>query len=155
MVMTKVFYERVGKRYRPVLEYDREVMDSFPPGDHLVSVRSGCTSRRYNINPTLAPMIAAGLYAKEAIVRQIHEATELKPVNREIDEETQRRWRKFIETMPEEFRYLFTHGSAVDAADAGIAAMQEEVDRMMTNPAVRQAYEQFLLVCELSRKQDV
>ncbi len=152
--MTKVFYEKVGRRYRSVLEYDQEVMDAFPRGDHLVSVRPGCTSRRYQIDPALAPMIAAGLYAEDAICRKIQEATELRPANREIDEETQRKWKKFIATIPEDFRFMFTHGSARDAAEAGVQAMQEEAQRLMSNDAVRKAYEQFLLVCELSKQHD-
>jgi hypothetical protein len=43
--------------------------------------------------------------------------------------------------------------SARDIAEAGIKALQEEADKLMTNPAVRLAYEQFLLVCELTKKQ--
>jgi hypothetical protein len=151
--MTKVFYEKVGRRYRPVLEYDNEVMDAFPKGDHLVSVRSGCTSRRFRVDPALAPMIAAGLYAEDAICRKIQEATELRPASRTIDEDTLHRWQQFVKTIPEEHRLMFTHGSARDAAEAGVRAMQEEADRLMQNDVVRKAYEQFLLVCKLSTRQ--
>jgi hypothetical protein len=152
--MKQIFYKKQGRRYVPVSEYDNEVMDAFPRGDHLVSVRPGCTSRRFQINPALAPMIAAGLYAEDAICRKIQEATELRPANREIDEATQRKWKRFIATIPEDFRFMFTHGSARDAAEAGVQAMQEEAQRLMSNDAVRKAYEQFLLVCELARRPD-
>jgi hypothetical protein len=43
-------------------------------------------------------------------------------------------------------------GSARDHAEAGVQAMQVEADKLMTNPAVRLAYEQFLLVCELTKQ---
>ena len=150
--MKKIFYEKVGRKYVPVSEYDNTLLDAFPKGDHLVSVYPGGGSRRYRIDPALAPMIAAGRYAEEAITRKIQEATELRPMNREIDEETQRKWSKFIKTVPENFRYMFTHGSAHDAAEAGVKAMQEEAERMLSNPTVRKAYERFLMVVELTKE---
>jgi hypothetical protein len=150
--MKKIFYEKVGRRYVPVSEYDNELLDSFPKGDHLVSVYPGGGSRRFRIDPALAPMIAAGRYAEEAITRKIQEASELRPMNREIDAETQRKWSKFIKTIPEDFRYMFTHGSARDAAEAGVEAMIVEAEKLLSNPAVRKAYDRFLLICDLTRK---
>lgn len=153
--MKQTFYKKVGRRYVAISEYDSELMDGLPQGDHLISVRVGMTSRRYNVDTALAPMIAAGLYAEDAICRRIQEETELRPANREIDEDTQRRWKEFISTIPEEFRFMFTHGSARDAAEAGVKAMQEEAQRRMSHPAVRKAYEDFLLVARLCENQDV
>lgn len=150
--MKTIFYKKVGRRYVPVSEYDNELLDSFPKGDHLVSVYPGGGSRRYNIDPNYAAMIAAGRVAEDAISRKIQEATELRPMNREIDEETHRKWKKFIATIPEDFRFMFTHGSARDAAEAGIKAMQEEADKLMSNSTVRKAFEKFLLVAELSKE---
>jgi hypothetical protein len=152
--MKQLFYKKQGRRYVPVSEYDNELLDSFPKGDHLVSVYPGGASRRFNIDPALAPMIAAGRYAEEAITRKIQEATELRPMNREIDEETQRKWKQFIATIPEEFRYLFTHGCARDAAEAGVKAMQEEVDKLMQNEAVRKSYDHFMLMCKMVKNNE-
>lgn len=152
--MKQIFYKKQGRRYVPVSEYDNELLDSFPKGDHLVSVYPGGGSRRYRIDPALAPMIAAGRHAEDAICRKIQEATELRPMNREIDEETQRKWKKFIETIPEDFRFMFTHGSARDAAEAGVNAMQKEADKLMKHESVRKAYEHFLLMCELTKEQE-
>jgi hypothetical protein len=150
--MKTIFYKKQGRRYIPVSEYDNEYLDSFPKGDHLVSVYPGGGSRRYRIDPALAPMIAAGRYAEEAITRKIQEATELRPANREIDAETQRKWQKFIKTIPEDFRFMFTHGSAHEATQAGINAMIEEAEKLMINPAVRKAYERFLMIVELTKE---
>ena len=44
--------------------------------------------------------------------------------------------------------------SARDIAEAGLKAMQAEADKLLTNPAVKLAYEQFLFVCELTKKHD-
>jgi len=147
--MKTLFYKKQGRRYVPVGEYDNELLDSFPKGDHLVSVYPGGSSRRFSIDPAFAPMIAAGRYAEEAITRKIQEATELRPANREIDEETQQKWKRFISTIPEDFRYMFTHGCARDAAEAGVKAMQEEVDRLMQSEAVRKSYDHFMLMCKM------
>lgn len=151
--MKTIFYKKVGRRYVPVSEYDNEYLDSFPQGDHLVSVYPGGASRKFRIDPAYAAMIAAGRVAEDAICRKIQEATELRPMNREIDEETQRKWKKFIATIPEDFRYMFSHGSARDAAEAGVKAMQNEADKLMTNPAVCKAYENFILICKLTKEE--
>jgi len=147
--MKTIFYKKVNRRYVPVSEYDNELLDAFPRGDHLVSVYPGGASRRYNVDANYAAMIAAGRVAEDAITRSIQHSTELRPMNREMDEDLQRRWREFIVTVPEQFRFMFTHGSAHDAARAGVDAMQEEADRLMRHESVRRAYEQFQLVCKL------
>jgi hypothetical protein len=152
--MKQLFYKKQGRRYVPVSEYDNELLDGFPKGDHLVSVYPGGSSCRFSIDPAFAPMIAAGRYAEEAITRKIQEATELRPINREIDEETQQKWKQFIATIPEDFRYMFTHGCARDAAEAGIKAMQEEVDKLMQSEAVRKSYEHFMLMCKLTKERE-
>jgi hypothetical protein len=45
-------------------------------------------------------------------------------------------------------------GSARDIAEAGIKAMQVEADQLMNHASVRQAYEQFLLVCKLTQARE-
>jgi hypothetical protein len=149
--MKKIYYEKLGRRYVPVAEYDSTYLDSFPKGNHLVMCYPGGSSRRFNIEPAYAPMIAAGRVAEDAICRRIQQETELRPANREIDEETQRKWKKFIATVPEDFRFMFTHGSARDAAEAGLKAMQEEADKLMEHEGVRKAYDHFMLMCKLTQ----
>lgn len=153
--MKQIFYKKVGRRYVPVSEYDSELLDAFPKGNHLVMSYPGGASRRFNIEPALAPMIAAGRLAEDAICRSIQQETELRPANREIDEETQRKWKKFIATIPEDFRFMFTHGSARDAAEAGVKAMQEEADKLLQHESVRKAYEHFQLMCKLVKEENV
>ena len=153
--MKTIFYKKVGLRYVPVSEYDSELFDAFPKGSHLVMSYPGGASRRFNIDPALAPMIAAGRFAEDAICRRIQQETELRPESRKIDEETQRKWKKFIATIPEDFRYMFTHGCARDAAEAGVRAMQEEADKMLTHESVRKAYDHFMLMCKLVKENDI
>lgn len=152
--MKKIFYEKVGRRYKPVYEYDQTIMDAFPKGTHIVMCYPGGQTRRYNIDPNYAAMIAAGRIAEDAICRRIQQETELRPANREIDKETQRKWKKFIATVPEDFRFMFTHGSARDAAEAGVKAMQEEADKLMQHESVRRAFDNFVLMCQLVKERD-
>ena len=151
--MKKIYYEKQGRRYVPVSEYDSELDNSFPHGHHLVSVHPGRTSRRFQIDPDLAPMIAAGLYAEDAIVSAIHEASKLRPAKTPLTDEQRAAWRNLIASLGEEATML-TGAAPFDVAQAGIQAMREEADKMMTNDAVRKAYEHFLLMCKLAKEQN-
>lgn len=153
--MNTVFYKKVGRRYQPVSEYDSELCDAFPQGAHLVVTKPGSRSIQYKINPALAPMIAAGRYAQDAMADSLRQATELRPYNHEMSEVEQIKWKQFIRTMPDEFRFMMTHGSAMDAVDAGIKAMQIEADKMLTNPAVRKAYDNFMLIYKLTKDNEL
>lgn len=152
--MKKIYYVKEGRRYVPVSEYDSDLVDSFHKGTHLVMVYPGGSSRRYNIDPALAPMIAAGRYAEDAICTAMAKASELRPQRTPITLAQQRAWKKLAKEMGDELCTL--HGASVrDCAEAGVQAMQAEADKLMSHPAVRDAYEQFQMVCKLTKeKQD-
>jgi hypothetical protein len=146
----KIYYEKVGRRYVPVAEYDNDLMDSFHKGNHLVMVYPGGTSRRFNIEPALAPMIAAGRVAEDAMCSAMIKASELKPQQTPLTEGQRRAWRKLAKEFGNELCTL--HGSSTrDIVEAGIKAMQAEADKLMMNEAVKNAYDQFQLMCQLSK----
>ena len=148
MVMQETFYRKIGRRYVAVSEYDSEVMDALPEGDHLISVRVGLTSRRFDVDPSLAPMIAAGVYAEDAMSRAIYKAMELRPQKTAMTA----RQLELMTALTEEFRRedaAWMRPCAGEAARAGVAALQQEAQRRMSHPAVRQAYEHFLTVARL------
>jgi hypothetical protein len=148
--MKKVYYEKVGRRYKPVAEYDDDLLDSFHKGNHLVMVYPGGTSRRFNINPAMAPMIAAGRVAEDAMCKAMMDASELRPQRTPLTEGQRKAWRKLAREFGDELCTL--QGSSTrDIVEAGVQAMQEEADQLLKHEAVRQAYEQFLLVCELTK----
>jgi hypothetical protein len=150
--MKKVYYEKIGRRYYPVAEYDNDLLDSFPRGNHLVMCYPGGTSRRFNVEPNHAALIAAGRVAEDAMSQAISKASELRPKQTPITEGQRRAWNKLAKEFGDELATLNINSSR-DIAEAGLKAMQEEADKLMTNPAVQLAYEQFLLVCELTKKQ--
>jgi hypothetical protein len=149
--MKKIYYVKEGRRYVPVSEYDSDLVDSFHKGTHLVMVYPGGSSRRYNVDPNYAAMIAAGRVAEDAVCRAMMDASELRPARTPITPAQQRAWKKLAKEMGDELCAL--HGASVrDCAEAGIKAMQAEADQLMTHPAVRDAYEQFQLVCKLVKE---
>jgi hypothetical protein len=148
--MKKIYYEKVGRKYVPVAEYDSDWMDSFHKGTHLLMVYPGGQSRRFNIDPNYAAMIAASRVAEEAIIRAMHKASELKPMRTPITEGQRKAWKKLAKEFGDELCTL-SGASSHDIAEAGVKAMMAEADQLMTNPAVKKAYEHFLLVAELTK----
>jgi len=151
--MSTTLYRKEGRRYVPVAEHDPVYLDSFPSGDHLVSVRPGCSSRRFRIDPALAPMIAAGIYAEDAISRAVQRASEMRPHNRPITVKQKKAWDALAKAFGSD-RYYVEIPSAREIAEAGVKAMAEEAEKLMTNDSVRAAYEHFMLLCELSKKHE-
>ena len=148
----KIFYEKVGRKYVPVHEYDEYLMDGLPYGNHLIMCYPGGSSRRYNIDPALAPMIAAGRVAEDKMCEAVRKASEMRPRRHPLTEKQQQAWQRLNKALGDDV-YTLEIASARDIAEAGIKAMQAEAEKLMTNPAVKLAYEQFLLVCELTKKQ--
>ena len=151
--MKQIFYKKVGRLYVPALEYDNELLDSFPKGDHLVSVYPEGSSRRFNIDPNYAAMIAAGRVAEDAMCDAIRKASEMRPQRAPITEGQRRAWQKLAKEFGDELATLHID-SARDIAEAGVKAMQLEADKMMSNESVRKAYEHFVLMCQLSKDKD-
>lgn len=149
--MKKIYYEKIGRKYVPVAEYDNDFMDSFTRGTHLVMSYPGGQSRRYNIDPNYAAMIAAGRVAEDAICKAISKASELRPKQTPITIGQKRAWEKLAKEFGDELCTL--NGLSVhDCAEAGVKAMQLEADKLLSNPTVRQAYERFLFLAELTKE---
>ena len=150
-MVRKILYEKVGRRYVPVAEnYDDHY--TFPKGNHLVMCYPGGESRQYNIDPNYAALIAASRVAEDAMCKALNKASELRPAQTPITLAQQRAWKKLAREFGDELCTL--NGASVhDIAEAGVRALQAEADKLLTNPAVKEAYDQFLFVCALTKKQ--
>ena len=148
--MKKIYYEKKGNRYVPVAEYDSELVDSFSKGTHIVMCYPGGQSRRYNIDPNYATLIAAGRVAEDAMCQAMHKASEMRPKQTPITEGQRKAWKKLAKEFGDELATL-NCASSHDIAEAGLKALQEEADKLLTIPAVKKAYEHFLLVAELTK----
>jgi hypothetical protein len=151
--MKKIYYEKVGRRYVPVSEYDSSYLDSFPKGNHLVMCYPGGQSRRFNIEPALAPMIAAGRFAEDAMSSAMVRASEMRPHNKPITEKQKAAW----EALAKEFdsdRYYVELPSAREVTEAGLKAMETEAAKLLDHPMVQAAYDEFMATCKLVLTQD-
>lgn len=151
--MKKIFYEKVGRRYKPVSEYDSELLDSMRKGTHIVMCYPGGKSTRFNIDPALAPMIAAGRYAENAIAERIVDASMMRPVRSPVTEEQRKAWEQMCKAFGDEM-FAVKWDSARDIAESGVKAMQEEARKLMSNPAVQKAYDHFMLMCKLVKEEE-
>ena len=149
--MKEIFYKKVGRRYVPVYEYDQTLMDSFPKGSHLVICYLNGQSTRYNIDPAYAPMIAAGRVAEDKISEAIRRASDMRPKRAPITKAQQLAWENLVKEFGEDARML-EWPSAREVAEEVVKAMQAEAEQLLTNPAVKLAYEHFLMVAELSKE---
>ena len=147
----KIYYEKIGRRYVPIAEYDSDYLDSFSKGTHIVMCHPGGQSRRYNIDPDYAALVAAGRVAEDAMCRAMQVASEMKPRKTPITEGQRKAWKKLAKEFGEELCTL-NCASAHDIAEAGIKALQDEANMLYLNPAVKKAYEHFILICQLTKE---
>ena len=147
----KIYYEKIGNKYVPVAEYDSDLLDSFRKGTHIVMSYPGGQSRRYNIDPDYAGLIAASRVAEDAMTKAMRMASELKPPQTPITPAQQRAWKKLAKEFGNDICTL-QGASAYDIVQAGINALLSEADVLYSNPAVRDAYEKFLFVCALTKQ---
>lgn len=149
-----IFYVKKGRRYVPHSTYSSEFCDSFPKGTHLVQSYPGGSSRRFNIDPAYAPMIAAGRVAEDVISKRIMEATEIRRNTR--NKETpltpgqKAAWDKLIEEFGDSAKQL-EWPSARECAEEAVKAMTVEAEKLMQNESVRKAYDHFILMCKLTQ----
>lgn len=147
--MKETFYKKIGNKYIPVSEYDSELMDSLPYGNHLIMVYKNGSTKKYNIDPALAPMIAAGRFATESISKSIMAATDIQPSKKPLTTEQIGAWKALSAAFGEECHKL-QWPSAMNAAIEATTALQNEAQSLLSHPAVKNAYEEFMLVCKLS-----
>ena len=145
-----VFYKKQGRRYIPVSEYDNELRDSNPYGTHLVVVSPGWRSQLYNVDPAMAPLIAAGVYAKDALINALLDASKAKPDKKPLTEEQFAAWRAFDKSMGG--CRMLHYQSYNMIAQAGVDALIEEADKTLQHPSVKAAWEQFMMVYQLTKQ---
>jgi hypothetical protein len=152
-MVKKVYYEKRGRRYYPVSEYDSNLLDGLPKGSHLLQIYPGGQSTRYHVEPNYAAMIAAGRLAEDAISKALMKASDLRPKTAPITPEQKAAWDNLVQVFGPEARYL-EWPSAREACESAVAAMVAEADKLMQNEAVKLAYDHFHMVVELTKKME-
>jgi hypothetical protein len=149
----EIIYKKVGRKYVPVRYYDSNFDRGFPEGSSLVTKMGNSELRQYKIDPAHAPMIAAGKYAYEGMLDGLRAASEMRPKTAPITKKERALWEEMKKVMGDSAFYV-QFPSLHDIADGGIKAMEAEVEKMMTHVAVRDAYEQFLMVWKLCKENE-
>lgn len=150
--MKKIFYEKVGRRYVPVSEYDSNFSSSLPKGTHLLMIYPGGSSTRYNVNPNHAALIAAGRVAEDKISEALVKAGELRMQrqdrDRKITLEQKAAWDNLVKEFGDSAKQL-EWPSAREVAEAGIDAMMKEAQHLLEHPMARAAFDEFIATCRL------
>jgi hypothetical protein len=105
------------------------------------------------VEPNHAALIAAARVAEDAMSEAIRKASEMRPQRTPITEQQQQAWKKLAQAFGDDLATLNIN-CARDIAEAGLKALEAEADKLMQHESVKRAYEQFLLVCELTKKEN-
>jgi hypothetical protein len=105
------------------------------------------------VDPDIVPLLAASVYCEDQISEAIRKATEIRPF-KPITPEQRAAFDRFLDTLDPDDpnRNMLTFCSARDAAEAGTKALVAEAEKLLVNESIKNAYEQFLLLCKLSAK---
>lgn len=137
-----VLYEKRGRRYYPVSEYDPKVTDAFPEGFTLVHVKPGSTSYRFRVDPAVPELLAAARIMEDAMLEAMHKAAKYKPEPVPVTEEEREAW-KHLEAVLEKneaagSRMLRLWGcSANDMIEAGIKVLEDHLKSKRSNQNAR------------------
>lgn len=96
--MKRTFYEKRGRRYVPVYEYDSDLVSAMPHGSHLVFVEPGCRTTVFNVKPLRAPLVAAIRQHREALCDELREYSAPQPTRPLTERERKgyEAWRKVM-----------------------------------------------------------
>lgn len=148
--MIETYYKKVGMKYVPVSMYDTDFDNAFSEGCTLVVTLPGHSIRKYNIDPEFAPLIAAATFSRDAISKSLRKGLEMRPSQQPITVEQNLAWIKLSEAFGDECHPL-QFPSIYEAVECGLAALVNEAATKLKNPAVKAAYDNFMLVYSLTK----
>lgn len=154
-------YKKVGRKYVDAglsSEYDHY----WPYGSHLVVATKGSQLTHYNIEPAIAPLVAASKHSKDAMTKALHDklydvTPNKKPETPEQLEALRKlkvAWRNYEKVMRSNAEISLYRASINDVAEAGAKALELEAQKMLSNPSVKDAYDKFLLVYKLTKENE-
>ena len=150
--MRKTYYVKEGDKYVAVDEYDPDVMDAMPYGTHLVQVREGGMSRRYDVDPALAPFAAAALLLEDSLTQIVSEAMDARPSKRPpLTPEQMNAWVQFRDAMGDQMGML-EYPSLREVAERFLKTIRAAAEENLNNEGVRKAYDNFLLLSKLTQE---
>lgn len=147
----KKFVSKNGRvRYVPVSEYDGDLNDAFHEGTHLVVSQPGCRSRIYNVNPDYATVMAVVQRYKTDLASCIVRASEMRNKQEPLTEEQKQAWETLKQVFGSE-RFYVTYPSANDIIEVLNDLLIKESNKLLTNPTLKKAWDNFQLLAGLSK----
>jgi hypothetical protein len=122
----QTIYRKVNRRYVPIGLYEKE-QQYLPNGAHLVIVKDGCTSTRYNISVVDAVVLAAVENVRTALVDALRAATELQPVQREYTPLEKRAWDAYKGIAGSPVGLQFEGVSVYNVVDKALEVLKKEL----------------------------
>ena len=151
----KIFYEKMtdakGRvRYQPVNEYDSELTYSLPYGTHLINVNYGYQSTKHYVEPAMAPVIAAAMISKRVLLDTLVDYKSNKLTPEPYSPRQIELWEELKESIGvDHLRILSTSWN--DQAEQLVEKLVEVSGILLSNPAVKKAYDHFLMIATLSK----
>ncbi len=149
----KVYYEKQGRKYVEVGEYDSDFMDSFPYGATLVVRERGVTSRRYNVDPAFIELLAAATIMEDELSGLIYKASEARPERSPITEEQRDAWQHLAKVMGKDM-FMLQYGSCRDIAEQILEGLRKRVEGASANPLVVDARNAYLTAVLLTKESE-
>jgi len=148
--MEEVFYKKNEHgEFEPISVYDSELLDSLTYGAHLIRVSPGSRSRKYNVDPDRVAIVAALEYAADAIASSIVESSEASPTQTPVTQMQKEAWDNMKEAFDDEMAGI-QFPSAHEIIRDVLSTLDFQLEDMLSSPAVRKAYEDFVLLAKLS-----
>jgi len=120
-------YEKRGRRYVPVAEYDTQPY--WKAGYWLVHVKPGLRTTKSVLEPAFAEVEAALHEASEAMVLAMREEAARKlPAYQTSDivlKKHEKAWKAYREAMGDEYTHVFKGASMESVVDAAIEVLRE------------------------------
>ncbi len=126
-----ILYEKVGRRYRPVMSddwySDQRMVDMERPGHLLVTIDDHCQHYMRDVKPEYAPVMAALIELREEMLKAMHRAAEFKPKSTRLSEAHQKAYAQYQDSIPVEEREALWAGSIADGLDAALTVLKNRV----------------------------
>lgn len=152
----ETLYRKVDGKFVAVAKYDREYHDNIPLNCAVLTVASEVsTMRRYNIDPAVAPFVAASMIMEREIVNVILEASvpslETQPTSRKITytPEQLEAWKTATKILGMNRIEL---PSFQQIGERVAKSIREKAEEIMKDKSVSAAYEDFLLLATMGKK---
>ena len=119
--MKYTLYEKIGRKYKPVQEYDSKVMDSLPAGFHLIFVQPGSKSYKFNVEPDNIELMAAAKIMEEGMITALQDESVFKPCKK-LTQKQADLYKAYSDSMGPEL-YSLSRNSAWGIIQKGIEVL--------------------------------